>query len=261
MNLFKAYSEQAIEEDRKRQEYWIEQVAFTEPGFEEQLRDYIDKLKRSVANLKSLAVLPLIENDIIYDYKISSLSPQDQVFSADKPGDPSVTRIRSAILGKVSDSDIMFAQDAEKHLSDYLASHKGWDIYWFVCQYGAASQPDKETMDMLDESKVKLISGSGVLKGRKREDSGEGSGGAQGGADAEWVLDDAAYQAIRKTNAENVKATENKGTAPIMVGGRVVFIGNHPDGPSNYIGDQADLEMGAIKVKKAGAFSKKGQLR
>jgi hypothetical protein len=252
MKLFAAYSQQEIDADLKKQDYWIQNVAFNEEGFEEQMQKYVDKLKRSVANLKTQAALPLIEDDIIYDYQISSLDKSDQVFDADKPGDPSVTRIRSEILGRVSDRDIMFAEDAEKHLSDYLKDHQGWDIYWFACQYGAATQPDKETRDMLDESKVKLISDSGALKGKKDAPSG----GAKVDPDTDWTPE-GAYADIRKLNGENVKNTANKGKLSIVAGGKVVLIGEgHSWDAVRYVGRQPDVETGDLIVKKAGAFGK-----
>lgn len=252
MKLFEAYAREVVDEDLKREEYWINNIAFNEPGFEEQLRIYIDKLKQSVANLKSLAVLPLIEDDIIYDYKISSLTKQDQVFDAGKPGDPSVTRIRSAILGKVSDTDVMFAEGTEKHLSDYLKDYQGWDIYWFACQYGAATQPDKETQEMLDETNVKLVTDSGILSKKK-------SGSADSGQVSTWTPNDTAIADIHKLNRDNVKKCADKGILTVAAGDRLVLIGDgHTKESVDYVNQRPDVEKGTLTVRKAGAFSKGG---
>jgi hypothetical protein len=157
IELFKQKAEEAVDEDKKKLDYWLENINFDEPGFVEQATEYNEKLKRSVANLEGQAELTLIGGDVIYDYKISSLGLGDQVFDKDKPGDEGIKRLRSAILGKVSDNDFMIASQEEKHLSDYLEEFKGWHIYWFACQYGAATKPDKETKDMLDETKIKQV--------------------------------------------------------------------------------------------------------
>lgn len=162
--LFQTLANDEIVLDVENQRRWVEQMDFDEvgiegmgAGFEEQMVEYTEKLRRAVAHLHGLAELTLVEGDVIYDYRVSSLDLPDQVFGGEMPGDPAVVRIRSEILGRVSDNDIMVGERAEYHLSEYLRNFQGWDIYWFACQVGAAVKPDEETRAMLDAANVKIV--------------------------------------------------------------------------------------------------------
>jgi hypothetical protein len=72
-----------------------------------------------------------------------------------------------------------------------------------------------------------------------------------------WSPDDAALAAVTKRNGDNVKATADGGSAPIIAGGVLALIGDgHDPRVDAYVRRQSDLEQGSITVTKGGAFSK-----
>jgi len=81
-------------------------------------------------------------------------------------------------------------------------------------------------------------------------------GPGAGSVKADWIPDDNAYREISNKNAANIKATDNKASASIAVGGVLVLIGeDHDPEPVSYIRRQANMEEGTLTVTKGGAFS------
>lgn len=159
--VFEAAARASIEDfvDAEVTIAWLEHIVNNEPRrFGGVRSQHFTRLKKALENIKSLAVLPLVGGDVIYDYRVSSLTDIDQVLFADTPGDPAVKRVRSEIVGKLNDEDIMLGKDSEQFLSDYLRDYRGWEIYWFACQDGAAVKPNEEFEAMRDRERIQIIS-------------------------------------------------------------------------------------------------------
>jgi hypothetical protein len=83
--------------------------------------------------------------------------------------------------------------------------------------------------------------------------------GVKGFDEATWSPDDKALKAVTDTNAVNVKASEDGGSLPVLVGGTLVLIGSgHSSRTVNYVERQGDFERGTLTVTKGGAFAKGG---
>jgi hypothetical protein len=160
----------------------------------------------------------------------------------------------AADAGRNGDISSLFTQLKSELNNTYAEQFLALPSYLEGLEAGAKADPEQffRALDSNAGSLATKIAALGPIAAVKTDLDNR-----QKFAEDTWSPDDTALAAVTQRNSDNVKATADGASAPIIAGGVLALIGaGHDPRVVGYVRRQGDLEEGSVTVSKGGAFSK-----